>query len=112
MPHLSLHPGFSGVLMIVMSLAAIALVGVFYRHSFRRLGKFRSLQLCLLRIAAVMIVLLLLFRPVFSWQREVTERRSLIFLIDNSASMGIKDDAEGGSRLEKPAENCSVGKNS
>jgi len=101
MPHFSFHPGFSGIVMLVMAVAAIVLIVAFYRRSLQTLGKFRWLLLCLLRTAAVIIVLLLLFRPVFSWQRQIAERRALVFLIDNSKSMSIKDDAEGGTRLEK-----------
>jgi uncharacterized membrane protein len=49
-------------------------------------------------------VLLLLFRPVLSFQRELRERRAVVFLLDRSASMGIMDDAKAGSRLEHAAD--------
>ena len=52
-------------------------------------------------MAAILIVVLLLFRPVVSYQNEHIEKPTLIFLLDTSASMSIADDASGVTRFDQ-----------
>jgi uncharacterized membrane protein len=80
---------------------AILLVGLFYRRAFGSLRRRQWLTLLALRVAAILIIVLMLFRPVFSYVKDLDERRSVIFLVDSSASMSISDDASGRSRYEQ-----------
>jgi len=54
-----------------------------------------------LRVLAVLLVVLLLFRPVLSYQRELTERRAVVFVLDTSGLDGIADDPTGISRFNQ-----------
>ncbi len=100
MPQLSFHPGFNGLVMLAIVAVALVLVAVFYRRAFRSLSLSDWLRLYLLRIAAIVIVLLLLFRPVLSFQQQLIERPSLVFVVDNSSSMSIADESDSGTRLD------------
>ena len=42
-----------------------------------------------------------IFRPMFSYQKELAKRPSLVFLLDRSASMSIADDATGVTRFDQ-----------
>jgi uncharacterized membrane protein len=57
--------------------------------------------LYLLRVVAILLVVLLLFRPVYSYQEQLTEKPAMIFLLDASASMSIADDASGVTRFDQ-----------
>ncbi len=57
-----------------------------------------------LRCLAIGILLLLIFRPTFSYVKELTERPAVIFVLDTSASMGIADDATGKPRFAQARE--------
>jgi uncharacterized membrane protein len=54
-----------------------------------------------LRTAAILLVVLLLFRPVLSLERDVVQRRNVIIGLDTSASMSTADDASGTTRFEQ-----------
>ena len=45
--------------------------------------------------------MILLFRPVCSYQNVSVERPALVFLLDTSASMSIADDASGQTRFDQ-----------
>ncbi len=93
MVNVTLEQGYSFGTMLVVAIGAIALVAVFYYRAF---GKLRAIQwqtLLFLRALAILLIVLLLFRPVFSYQKELEEKRALIFLIDRSQSMSIADNA-------------------
>jgi uncharacterized membrane protein len=72
---------------------SIVLVSIFYFHAFRTLKRGQWQILLFLRIIAIAIVVLLLFRPVFSYHKERETKRAVVFLLDKSASMSIADDA-------------------
>ena len=55
----------------------------------------------MLRVVAILLVVLLLFRPVLSYQTSLVEKPALIFLLDTSASMSIADDASGVTRFDQ-----------
>jgi len=98
--HLALEQGHSLVTMLAVTAAALVLTGYFYRRVYRHLLPARWRTLLALRVAAVVLVVLLLFRPVLSFERDVPQRRHVIFLVDASASMSIKDDGSGASRFD------------
>jgi uncharacterized membrane protein len=97
----SLEQGSSVTTMLAVAAAAILLAGVFYRRAFAMLALRNWLILFLLRATAIVLVVLLLFRPILSYQKELSRRPSLVLLIDRSASMSIADDATGKSRYEQ-----------
>lgn len=89
--------------MTMLAVAAVALIltGLFYHRAFHALGFRRWRTLYLLRAAAVLIVVTLLFQPVLSYQKERTDKPALIFLLDASASMNIADDSSGVPRFDR-----------
>lgn len=100
MPTITFQPGYHPAILALLAVAALLLVGIGYARAFGALKARKWLLLYVLRLAAIVIVLLLLFRPVLSFQRDVIQRRGVVFLIDRSASMSVTDDGAGGSRLE------------
>ena len=80
---------------------AILLAGVFYYRAFGTLKPKQWRTLLALRVAAILLVVLLLFRPVYSYQEEFVEKPALIFLLDASSSMSIADDASGVTRFNQ-----------
>jgi uncharacterized membrane protein len=101
MINFSLEQGSSITTMLAVAAAAILLMGIFYLRAFKTLNLRRRITLFALRAAAILLVVLLLFRPIFSYQKELSRRPSLIFLLDRSASMSIADDATGVTRFNQ-----------
>ncbi len=95
MPNIALEQGYSIGTMLLVLVAAILLTAVFYYRAYGMLKSGQWQILLILRSVAILLIVLLLFRPVFSYQKELEERRALIFLIDRSSSMGIADDSTG-----------------
>jgi len=87
--------------MLLVLLVAAALVTVFYYLKFGQLRPGQWRTLLVLRMTAVVLVVLLLFRPVVHFYRDKTRRPSLVFLLDCSASMNIADDTGGITRFEQ-----------
>jgi uncharacterized membrane protein len=98
---LSLEHGRSIAGLLVAAAAALALTARFYRACRPELSRRRWLLLVGLRSAAIVLVLLLLFRPVFSLQTDVRHKRAVVLLLDASASMATADDSSGQSRFER-----------
>jgi uncharacterized membrane protein len=99
--HLTLEQSYSLLTMLAVTAAALIVTGYFYRRIYRHLLPSRWRILLALRCAAVLLVVLLLFRPVMSFEHDVPQRRHVIFLVDTSASMSIKDDGSGASRFDQ-----------
>jgi uncharacterized membrane protein len=89
-----------GTMLIVLA-AAILLAGMFYLRAFGQLKRGQWQTLFLLRSFAILLVVMLIFRPVYSHQKQLTNKPSLIFLLDRSASMSIADDASGVTRFNQ-----------
>ncbi|MBM4089152.1 MAG: VWA domain-containing protein [Planctomycetes bacterium] len=103
-----LFSGFTLLLLATFAVAAIGLVTLFYWQAFSTLRVRQWLTLYGLRVAAIAIVFLLLLQPVLTVQREVTQRKAVVFVVDNSASMGIADNPEGGTRWQQTRDQVSV----
>lgn len=86
--------------MLAVAVVTIGLSAFFYRMAFRHLARSQLRILFALRAAAILVIILLLFRPLLSFQKDVAHRKAVIFLVDSSASMGTKDDASGNSRFD------------
>ena len=98
---LTLEQGYSVGTMLAVTVAAILLVGVFYYRTFGMLRKWQWQLLLALRTLTILVVVLLLFRPVFSYHKDLEEQPAIIFLLDSSASMSIADDASGVTRFNQ-----------
>ena len=98
---LTLEQGHSVTTMLAVAAAAILLAGIFYRRAFGTLRRGQWQALLAMRVVAIVIVILLLFRPVFSYQKELKNPPALILLLDVSASMSIADDATGVTRFNQ-----------
>jgi uncharacterized membrane protein len=98
---LTLAHGFGLTTMLAVAAAAILLTWFFYNRAFDALGTKRRPALPILRIAAILLVVLLLFQPAVNYQRTLSERPAMVLLLDRSASMGISDDASGVARFDE-----------
>jgi len=98
---LTLQQGYSVTTMLAVAAAAILLSAIFYYRAFGMLRRGQWQTLLALRVLAIIIVVLLLFRPVFSYHKELKELPALIILLDTSASMSIADDATGVTRFNQ-----------
>ena len=86
------HGANLGTVFLVLAVS-IGLVTLFYYRAFSMLKRGQWQVLLVLRVIAIIIIVLLLFRPVFSYHKDLETRRSVIFLLDASSSMSISDDA-------------------
>ncbi|NQU19851.1 MAG: VWA domain-containing protein [Candidatus Nealsonbacteria bacterium] len=98
---LSLQQDYSFTLMAAVAAVAILLVWVFYRRAFAMLRPGQWRLLLALRIAAVLLIVLLLFRPTVNYHKELEGRPAVIFVLDTSSSMSISDDATGVTRFNQ-----------
>lgn len=101
MVHLSFARGHTALFVLVVAATALLLAALFYRRSAGALPKGKWLTLYGLRAASITIVLLLLFRPVLSLERDLRQRRNVVLIVDTSASMATTDAPDGTSRLER-----------
>ncbi len=101
MPKITFYPGYNGLVLLVLALVAVGLVVVFYRQAYGALRSRQWTTLLVLRLTAIGIVLVLLFRPVLSFEKESQQHKRIIFLLDNSASMSVADNAAGGTRWQQ-----------
>jgi uncharacterized membrane protein len=99
--HLTLAQGYSLTTMLAVAAVAVLLAGAFYYRAFGTLPARQWRTLLMLRVAAILLVVMLLFHPVLSYQDVFTEKPTLIFLLDTSASMSIADDATGVTRFNQ-----------
>ncbi len=100
MLNFTLQQGHSISTLVWVTALAVALVTLFYWRAFRTL-KSRQWQILLaLRILAILTIVLLLFRPVLSYHKELSEQKAVVFLVDTSSSMSISDDSSGQARIE------------
>lgn len=93
--------------MLAVAAAAIFLASLFYRRAFRNLQRRQWIILLALRSVAIVLIVMLLFRPMFSYTKELTELPAVIFVLDSSSSMGIADDAAGNRRFDQARDRLS-----
>src|SRR4051794_133787 len=87
--------------MLAVAAAAVFLAGLFYRRIFAQVMPGRWKLLLALRTAAILLVVVLLFRPILSLEREELQRRAVVLALDTSASMSTADDATGATRFDQ-----------
>ncbi len=98
---LTLEQGYSVTTMLAVAVGAILLSALFYYRAFGMLRRGQWQTLLVLRVLTILILILLLFKPVFSYHKDLKELPALIFLIDTSSSMSIADDATGVTRFNQ-----------
>jgi len=96
----SLAPGQSMFLFVLLAVVALASVVFFYRRCVGEISTALFVFLLGLRVFAVVLLVLFIFRPVVSFERGFTQKSTLIFLVDNSGSMSIRDGASVPRRIE------------
>lgn len=101
---LSLADGHGIGTLIIVLLIAMLLTALFYYRAFGNLSRGRWSLLLALRWIAIIVVVLLLFRPTLNYYKDLEDRRSVVFVVDTSASMSITDDAGGRTRLAQAQE--------
>jgi uncharacterized membrane protein len=102
--HVTLEQGYGITTMLAVAAVAILVAGVFYTRAFRTIERRQRWALFSLRVAAIVLVVLLLFRPVFSYTKTSEERPALVLVVDQSASMSIADAAAGKTRYQQAAD--------
>ena len=95
MYNFTLEQGSGFAMMFLILAAAIFLAGIFYLRAFGQLNRRQWQSLLLLRSLAILLVVMLIFRPVYSYHKELANKPGLILLLDRSASMSIADDPSG-----------------
>jgi uncharacterized membrane protein len=98
---ITLDQGYSVSTMLAVAVAVVVLAALGYRRSFGHLPAKIWKRLLALRAAALLLVVLLLFQPVFRMESEVVQKRGLILALDTSSSMSTADDATGVPRFEQ-----------
>ena len=79
--HLTLAQGHGLATMMAVAAVAVLLTAAFYRRAFGALGFRRWRLLLVLRAAAILLAVMLLFRPVLSYQNE----------LERAAGAGVPD---------------------
>lgn len=96
----TLADGYSLTTLLLVVAGALLLIGLLYRRVFGQLTSWQRWILLSLRAIAILLVVILLFRPVLSY-RSTPGKPTLLFLLDKSRSMGIADDESGRSRFQQ-----------
>jgi uncharacterized membrane protein len=88
--------GGRGTAALVLLMAAIAAsctawVLFFYLRLFTYLGRMPMAVLIVLRVLAILILVLLIFKPTWSYEERLERRTDLCILVDSSRSMSVSD---------------------
>jgi len=83
--------GWGAAFYALLALAALAGVILLYRLIIGRTERVQVILLATLRVLAVVLVVLMLFRPVLSFERRTSEKPMLLIGVDHSRSMSIAD---------------------
>jgi uncharacterized membrane protein len=97
----ALEQNWGGLSFAVALVAVPVIVLWLYTRVFQSRSDKRLWLLVVLRACALLLVLLLLYRPVVSFERQLRNDRGWAVLIDTSGSMGVRDAPDGRSRLEQ-----------
>ena len=71
----------------------MGITAFFYWRTFSTLSRRRFALLLLLRCLTITVIVLVLFRPMLQYTKEQIQRKSVVFVVDTSASMSIEDGA-------------------
>ena len=91
-------------LMVLLALAASAWTLFFYLRVYRYLGRLPMGVLSAMRVLAVLLLVLLVFKPVLSFEERLEHRTDLVVLVDASRSMSVSDWPDTPNRLALAAD--------
>ncbi|MDR2117305.1 MAG: hypothetical protein LBP87_13085 [Planctomycetaceae bacterium] len=95
MSELVFAQGYTLTQLFVVLFLAWGITTFFYWRTFTTLTFRRFITLLLLRYISVAVIVFLLFRPMLQYTKEQAQRKSIVFAVDTSASMGISDGVGG-----------------
>ncbi len=98
---ITLQHGYHVVTLFAVLTVAWLLVALAYRRAWKHIPRRQARILLGLRVIAVLLVVLLLFRPLLRVQRWTHQRKTVVFLVDASSSMSVVDDASNTSRYDQ-----------
>jgi uncharacterized membrane protein len=78
-------------LMVGLALVCCAWILFFYFRIYKSLGHLPMAVLVTLRLLAVVLLVLLIFKPTFSFEEKLEHRTDLYILVDASRSMSVSD---------------------
>ena len=87
MVELHLEQGYSIATMLAVIAVAILLAAVFYYRTFGMLRRGQWQLLLALRIVAIVVVALLLFRPMITYHKDLQQRPALVQLLRRGAHL-------------------------
>jgi len=93
------RPVVQAVLMALVAASAAAWVLFFYLRLFTYLGRLPMAALLALRILAILLLVLLIFKPTLSYEDRLERRTDLYVLVDASRSMSVSDYPDTPNRL-------------
>ncbi len=93
MTELVLAQGYSFPFLFAVLVMAMGITAFFYSRTFGTLTRRRFSTLLLLRFLTICTVVLLIVKPTLQYTKEQVQRKSIVFSVDTSASMGISDGA-------------------
>ena len=93
------RPAVQAVLMALTAASAAAWVLFFYLRLFTYLGRLPMAALLALRVLAILILVLLIFKPTLSFEDRIERRTDLLVLVDASRSMSVSDYPDTPNRL-------------
>ncbi len=99
MVQFTLEQGSSFTTMFAVFATAVLVTAALYYRAFATLQLSQFYVLLGLRGVAILIVVVLLFRPAFTYHKELTEKAGIVFLLDRSKSMSVADDPSGTTRF-------------
>lgn len=90
------HITLQGKLLLLFAITVVFLIFVyfFYKYTVPNISKSKKLVLSLLRSIAIILIILLLFEPILSFIRTITEKPKVGVLIDNSKSILVYRNSE------------------
>jgi uncharacterized membrane protein len=100
--------GGSLLLAFVVVVAAFLFTILFYQRHAKYLTVGSLTTMMLLRVVALLVLLLALFRPVITFERLSIQKEDLLFLFDHSKSMKIADMPGSPSRLRRVQNNFEI----
>jgi uncharacterized membrane protein len=86
-------------LMIAVAASSAAWVLFFYLRLFTYLGRLPTALMLALRILAVVLLVLMIFKPTLSYEERLERRTDLYILLDDSRSMSVSDYPDTPNRL-------------
>ncbi len=80
-----------GAMMIAVAVTCGAWVLFFYMRLFTYLGRLPLAVMLALRVLAILLLVLLIFKPTWSYEQHLERRTDLYILVDASRSMSVSD---------------------